>query len=360
VASGADDRPFRLGFLTHVHGAGRGADAVYRDLLEIFTAAEELGFDGGWVAQHHLRDDYGRLPSPLVLFGALTERTTRLRLGTAVTVLPLEDPLRLAEDASVLDILSGGRLELGLGTGGANLDAFAAFGHDPKDRHERFDTGLETLRSALRGEPLHGISPDGRAPLLQPRAASLAERLWQSPSTTERAESAGRRGDGLLLGTATHNPETIQRPLAEAYLTGLREGGPAGGEPRIGVVRAVFPAADRATARDDLAPALDIHRRHFIEHGRTELASLSVDEYLGRINVHHGHPDEIAASLRADPALLAYTRPPDAARPGWFLPVAGHELSSADAEIRRLEAIATGIAPSLGWHPVTSNLRSAA
>jgi alkanesulfonate monooxygenase SsuD/methylene tetrahydromethanopterin reductase-like flavin-dependent oxidoreductase (luciferase family) len=120
------DRPFKLGFLTHVHGPGRPAADVYRDLIETFTAAEALGFDGGWVAQHHLRDDFGRLPSPHVLLAAVAAVTSRIELGTAVTVLPLEDPLRLAEDAAVLDALSGGRVQLGLGSGGANAEARTA------------------------------------------------------------------------------------------------------------------------------------------------------------------------------------------------------------------------------------------
>ncbi|GAA3791865.1 LLM class flavin-dependent oxidoreductase [Amycolatopsis tucumanensis] len=143
---------FKLGFLTHVHGPGKDRATVLRDLLEVFTAAEELGFDGGWVAQHDVRGDYGRLPSPLVFFGAVAARTSRLRLGTAVTVLPLEDPVRLAEDAAVLDALSGGRLELGLGTGGANQEAFAVFGHDAARRRDLFDDRLATLRPALRGD----------------------------------------------------------------------------------------------------------------------------------------------------------------------------------------------------------------
>jgi alkanesulfonate monooxygenase SsuD/methylene tetrahydromethanopterin reductase-like flavin-dependent oxidoreductase (luciferase family) len=321
---------FKLGFLTHVHGPGKDTATVLRELLEVFTAAEELGFDGGWVAQHHFRTDFGRLPSPLVLFGAVAARAPRLRLGTAVTVLPLEDPLRLAEDAAVLDAFSNGALELGLGTGGANHDAFSAFGLDPQHRRERFDDHLRVLRSALRGEPL----PGGQ--VLQPPAPTLAGRLWQSTSDTERAAGIGRGGDGLLLGTAVHDPLTVQRPLAEAYLE-------AASRPRFGIVRAVFPAKDKQAARDDLAPALEIHRRNFIEHGHTELANLSTEDYLARINVHHGAPDEVAESLRADPALLGLLNPES-----WFLPVVQHELSDVDSDIERLRLIATEIAPALG------------
>jgi alkanesulfonate monooxygenase SsuD/methylene tetrahydromethanopterin reductase-like flavin-dependent oxidoreductase (luciferase family) len=318
--------PFKLGFLTHVHGPDKDVSTVMRELLKVFAAAEEFGFDGGWVAQHHFRTDFGRLPSPLVFFGAAASRAPRLRLGTAVTVLPLEDPLRLAEDAAVLDALSGGALELGLGTGGANSDAFGAFGLDPAHRRELFDERLHTLRSALRAEPL----PGGK--VLQPAAPDLAGRIWQSTSDPERARRIGRDGDGLLLGTAVHDPRTIQRPIADAYSE-------TAARPRFGIVRAVFPAPSRDAAQDDLAPALRIHRRNF-----TELAGLSTEEHLARINVHHGTTDEAIDSLRADPALLDLLN-----AESWFLPVVQHELSHVDDDIERLRRIATEIAPGLGW-----------
>ncbi|MDS0135807.1 MULTISPECIES: LLM class flavin-dependent oxidoreductase [unclassified Amycolatopsis] len=311
---------FKLGFLTHVHGPGKDLRTVLRELLTVFAEAEELGFDGGWVAQHHFRTDYGRLPSPLVFFGAVAARAPRLRLGTAVTVLPLEDPIRLAEDAAVLDALTGGALELGFGTGGANTDAFARFGQDPAHRHRLHDDNLGTLRLALGGS------------VLQPPTPALGDRLWQATSDVTRAAAIGRAGDGLLLGTAVHDPRKVQRPLAEAYAA-------ASVRPRFGIVRAVFPAKDRQAAQDDLAPALEIHRRNF-----AELTGLSPEEHLARINVHHGSTEEVVESLHADPALLGLLNPDS-----WFLPVVQHEMSDVDADIERLRVIATEIAPALGW-----------
>ncbi|WP_410614508.1 LLM class flavin-dependent oxidoreductase [Amycolatopsis sp. lyj-109] len=313
---------FKLGFLTHVHGPGKDLPTVLRDLLTVFEAAQDLGFDGGWVAQHHFRTDFGRLPSPLVFFGAVAARAPKLRLGTAVTVLPLEDPIRLAEDAAVLDAFTGGALELGLGTGGANTDAFARFGHNPAHRHRLHDDNLGTLRLALGGS------------VLQPPAPTLGDRLWQATSDVTRAATIGREGDGLLLGTAVHDPRKVQRPLAEAYAA-------AAVRPRFGIVRAVFPAKDRQAAQDDLAPALGVHRRNF-----AELTGLSTEEHLVRINVHHGTPEDVTESLSADPALLDFLNPDS-----WFLPVVQHELSDVDADIERLRVIATEIAPALGWRP---------
>ncbi|MBN9756507.1 Alkanal monooxygenase alpha chain [Pseudonocardia sp. Ae406_Ps2] len=334
----------KLGFLTHVHGPGRPAADVYRDVVDTVVAAEELGFDSAWIAQHHLRGDYGRLPSPLLVLAAAAQRTRRIRLGTAVTVLPLEPPLRLAEDAAVLDALSGGRVELGLGSGGANQDAFGAFGARVEDRHAQFDERLAVLRAALRGEPVvEGLAeaglPGGAAStaVLQPPAPGLADRLWQSTSDPSRAAAVARAGDGLLLGTATHDPETVQRPLAEAYRAALT------GPGRVAAVRAVFPAADRATARDDLAPALDVHRQAFVRHGLTELAELTTDQYLRRINVHLGAPDEIVLGLARDPGLGDLVDE--------LVVVVSHERSEVAADIARLEVVAREIAPALGWSP---------
>src|ERR1700730_7818846 len=143
----------RLGFLTHLHVGDDAADS-YAIALDLFAAAEELGFDTGWVAQHHFLNGGARLPSTLAFLAAAAQRTRRLQLGTAIVILPLEDPLRVAEDAAVVDTLSGGRLQLGLGTGGDPL-TFAAFGRDLDSRRERFATGVRTVQKALAGDPIN-------------------------------------------------------------------------------------------------------------------------------------------------------------------------------------------------------------
>src|SRR3981081_2907279 len=131
----------RLGFLTPPP-LGTDPRDSYRIALDLFAWAEELGYDSGWVAQHHFLNGGARLPSTLTFLAAAAERTRRIQLGTAIVILPLQDPIRVAEDAAVVDTISGGRLQLGLGTGGDPL-TFAAFGQDLESRRDRYAEALQ-------------------------------------------------------------------------------------------------------------------------------------------------------------------------------------------------------------------------
>src|SRR5580658_7724574 len=206
--------PLRLGFLTHLHGAAEPRQ-LYRDYVELFVAAEELGFDSGWVAQHHFADSSGRLPSPFTFLAAVAERTTRIRLGTAVVTLPLEDPLRVAEDAAVLDALSGGRVELGVGSG-TDPAVFEAFGKNVDRRREDNTAGVAALASAFAGQPLRGTGFR-----LQPPAPGLASRIWQAAFSVGGARYVGASGCRLLLNRAAFGSRgrtgDVQAPWARAY-----------------------------------------------------------------------------------------------------------------------------------------------
>lgn len=331
-------RTFKLGFLSHAFSSD--PRQVYRDLPEQFEVAEALGFDGGWIAQHHLSGGFGQLPSPLLLFAAIAARTRRIELGTAVITLPLEDALRLAEDAAVLDALSGGRLQLGLGSGGANLEIFNAFGREAGNRQVDFQRAQRTLQDALLGAPLPGTA----RLRLHPPAAGLRERLWHSHGSTAGAIHAAGQGNGLLLGTATHDPLTVQKPLAEAYLGAWQD---ATRRPRIGVVRAVFPAEDKVRARAELAADIELHVPRLIREGLIDQAA-DLESHLRLLNVHHGDPAEVVASLRGDPSLLPYA--------DYFIAVVQSESSTQTQVLRRLESLARDVAPALGWAPAGERL----
>jgi alkanesulfonate monooxygenase SsuD/methylene tetrahydromethanopterin reductase-like flavin-dependent oxidoreductase (luciferase family) len=109
----------RLAFFTRLLDAAPAAER-YRLAEAQIAHAERFGYDAAWVAQHHFHEHEGGLPSPFVFLGHLAARTTRIRLGTGIITLPLEFPVRVAEDAIVLDLLSNGRLELGVGNGQPN------------------------------------------------------------------------------------------------------------------------------------------------------------------------------------------------------------------------------------------------
>ena len=89
----------------------------YRLAMAQIVHAERVGFDSAWVAQHHFHEDEGGLPAPFVFLAQVAARTSRIRLGTGIVTLPLELPVRVAEDAAVLDLMCGGRLEVGVGSG---------------------------------------------------------------------------------------------------------------------------------------------------------------------------------------------------------------------------------------------------
>src|SRR5262245_1616952 len=130
-------------------GSDRTFDREYRETIELVRLAERLGFDSAWVSEHHGSSD-GYLPSQLALLAAFAAVTERIELGTGVILAPLHDPLRLAEDAAVVDQLSGGRLILGLGNGWRE-EEFRVFGADRAERGARTEETVEVLRRAFTG-----------------------------------------------------------------------------------------------------------------------------------------------------------------------------------------------------------------
>ncbi len=181
-----------------------------------------MGFDSAWIAQHHFHEQEGGLPSPLVFLAHVAAQTDRIRLGTAIITLPMENPLRVAEDAAVLDLLTDGRLEVGFGSGGTPT-SFLPFGLTSEQRGAAFADHLHLIHSARRGDTLS--HPDNR---LYPPAPQLAERIWIATFSAEGAIRAGQAGHGLMLSRTQPRPpgeprlplDAIQNPIIDAYLGG--------------------------------------------------------------------------------------------------------------------------------------------
>src|SRR5205085_8285153 len=132
-------------------------DRYYAEILDQIAWAEtELGFGSVWISEHHFVDD-GYTPSPIPLAAAIAARTQRVRIGTSIAILPLQNPIKLAEDALTVDALSCGRFRLGVGVG-YRPEEFAAFGVPITERWTRMAEGLQILRAAFDGRPVevHG------------------------------------------------------------------------------------------------------------------------------------------------------------------------------------------------------------
>jgi alkanesulfonate monooxygenase SsuD/methylene tetrahydromethanopterin reductase-like flavin-dependent oxidoreductase (luciferase family) len=125
--------------------------AVYDSGLEQMLAAESLGYQSVWIAEHHF-NDYGLCPAPQVLASFIAARTTTLRLGMGVSLLPLHHPVDLAEELAVLDVVSGGRLDVGIGRGGT-LQDYQTFQSDREDARARVEEGIALMRQSWSGAP---------------------------------------------------------------------------------------------------------------------------------------------------------------------------------------------------------------
>ncbi|GAA3206980.1 LLM class flavin-dependent oxidoreductase [Actinocorallia longicatena] len=148
--------PPRIGLWYDLRNPGpsrRTFTGLYRATLDQIAWAESLGIGSAWFSEHHFADD-GYTPSPLVFAAAAAERTTTMRLGTNLVQAPLHDPIRLAEDAATVSLLSEGRFDLGVGLGYRQLE-FETFGRTLRHRPSLLTEGIDILRQAWSGEEVH-------------------------------------------------------------------------------------------------------------------------------------------------------------------------------------------------------------
>jgi alkanesulfonate monooxygenase SsuD/methylene tetrahydromethanopterin reductase-like flavin-dependent oxidoreductase (luciferase family) len=178
-------------------GSGRSFERLYAETLEQIGWAERMGFDSVWLTEHHFCAD-GYTPSPLVVASAIGARTRRMRIGTNLMLLPLADPIRLAEDAATLSILTGGRFDLGVGLGYRKLE-FDYFGRKLSQRPSLMEEGVDILRQAWSGKPvtLHGKRHRiDRLPVAP--VPGVAPRIFIGGMTEPAIARAARIGDGFL------------------------------------------------------------------------------------------------------------------------------------------------------------------
>ncbi len=330
----------RLGFFTRLLDQADAAER-YRLATAQILHAEKFGFDSAWIAQHHFHEAEGGLPAPFVFLSQAAARTARIRLGTGIVTLPLELPVRVAEDAAVLDLMSDHRLEVGVGPGG-NMTAFAAFGLGSNERHSLFDRHLALLRTAWS----NGELPGGDR--LYPSSPTLVDRIWQATFTVSGARRAGLASDGLMLSrTQPRAPDAlgasladIQNPMIDAYLEAL----PRGRAPRVLASRTVFVADDHDEAMRLTEKGLIRMRHRLAATGNLSSGNL-IGDIITAMDVHVGTVEEVIASLQADSTLERATD----------LTMQVHSIDPPHPFVlRSIELFAEKVAPALGWAPSRS------
>jgi alkanesulfonate monooxygenase SsuD/methylene tetrahydromethanopterin reductase-like flavin-dependent oxidoreductase (luciferase family) len=226
--------------------------ALYEDTLAELAAADALGFGGAWLVEHHFTPGYSHSSKPELVLAACAGRTRRLRLGLAVVPLPYHHPVHVAERVATLDVLCGGRLEVGLGRGFSPAE-YAAFGVRMEDSRSLVAESLAILRASFTRAPvrfagrhfrLDGVTIVPR-PLQQPHPP-----LWAAAVSPESFEWAAREGLGVLVGPF--------KPwfMAEADIRRYREAWRHAEAPRIGVTIGMLCLRDGRRARAVAGPAL--------------------------------------------------------------------------------------------------------
>ncbi|MGZ5143209.1 MAG: LLM class flavin-dependent oxidoreductase [Burkholderiales bacterium] len=236
-------------FLLMQSPSAQSPEEIYARGLEQAQAAESLGFRNVWLGEHHF-STYGYLSRPVQLATFIAAKTTRLRVGTAVIVVPLHHPLIFAEEIAMLDLLSGGRTDVGLGRGYQRYE-FERFGLELDSGGKRWDESIDILLKAFEGKP---FSYDGKLfkfpetsvfpqPVQRPHPP-----IWITAQSAYSLEAAVRRGFNVLTGGFGVPIERLAE-FGKLFDRVVEEAKPPK-RPLVGVQRAVYVTKDAADARE--------------------------------------------------------------------------------------------------------------
>ena len=197
------------------------------EFLDQAELADRLGFYGFWIAEIHCQPRFSLLSAPYVVLGAAAQRTRRLRLGVAVNTLPIHHPVHLAEQAAMLDLMSGGRMDFAAGGGHPHSRAYECFGADHTLTHDIMAEGLEIIRRAWSEETLTFNGKFFQIPEVVVNPKPVQRPLppfYMASSSLEGVDVAVRLGINLFLPIHTRTPEQLIE-FAKAYWDGLKKHG---------------------------------------------------------------------------------------------------------------------------------------
>jgi probable F420-dependent oxidoreductase len=252
---------------------GESLDRSIDEVIAEAQLAETCGFDSCFFGEHH-QDRDGFLPSPLIVATAVAAHTRTLRVGTSVILLPLHHPVRVAEDVITLDLVSKGRVVVGVGIGYQAAD-FRAFGVPIEHRATLFEEGVEIMRRCWTGEPFsfHGKHYTLEGVAIRPRPYQRpAPPLWVGASVRPAARRAGRVADGFVGTPSTTLANALE--LANLYRDAARE---AGRPPVVVMMRDAWVARTRAEAEAVYGPHVMTAYRYYWENRLAEFRPIPAD-----------------------------------------------------------------------------------
>jgi alkanesulfonate monooxygenase SsuD/methylene tetrahydromethanopterin reductase-like flavin-dependent oxidoreductase (luciferase family) len=336
----------KIGFLSFGHWSSsphsqtRSASDTLLQSIDLAVAAEELGADGAYFRVHHFAQQLG---SPFPLLAAVGARTSRIEIGTGVIDMRYENPLYMAEDAGAADLISGGRLQLGISRGSPEqvIDGWRYFGYQPAEGTDHAAMAREHAAVFLKVIEGEGFAQPNPRPMfpnppgllrIEPHSPGLRDRIWWGAGTRATAEWTAEQGMNLMSSTLLSEDTGVPfHQLQAEQIQRFRDAWKAAGherEPRVSVSRSIFPLVsdlDRAyfgqdtTSRDQVG---------FLDGGAAR---------FGRS--YAGEPDRLVEELAEDEAIAAADT---------LLLTIPNQLG-VDYNAHVLESVLSHLAPALGW-----------
>jgi alkanesulfonate monooxygenase SsuD/methylene tetrahydromethanopterin reductase-like flavin-dependent oxidoreductase (luciferase family) len=315
------------------------SDALLQS-IDLAVAAEEVGADGAYFRVHHFARQLG---SPFPLLAAAAARTSRIELGTAVIDMRYENPLYMAEDAGAADLISGGRLQLGISRGSPEqvIDGYRYFGHIPAEGTTDADLAREhtaVFLDVLRGE---GFAEPNPRPMfanppgllrIEPHSPGLRDRIWWGAGSRATAEWTAEQGMNLMSSTLlTEDTGVPFHQLQAEQIQRFRDAWAAAGherEPRVSVSRSIFPIVSDLDRRLFWRDTHSTDQVGFLDGGNARFGK-----------TYAGEPDKLIAQLAEDEAIAAADT---------LLLTVPNQLG-VDYNAHVIESVVRDVAPELGW-----------
>ena len=336
----------KIGFLSFGHwtpspqSATRSASDALLQSIDLAVGAEEVGADGAYFRVHH----YARqLSSPFPLLAAVGARTSRIEIGTGVIDMRYENPLYMAEDAASADLISGGRLQLGISRGSPEqvIEGYRYFGHVPDDGSDHADMAREHAHRFLEVIGGEGFAEPNPRPMfpnppgllpIEPHSPGLRDRIWWGAGSRATAEWTAEQGMNLMSSTLlTEDTGVPFHQLQAEQIQRFRDAWKAAGhsrEPRVSVSRSIFPLVT------------DMDHAYFGRETRSRDQVGQLDTGVARFGkTYAGEPEQLVKDLAEDEAIAAADT---------LLLTVPNQLG-VDYNVHVLDSVVRHVAPQLGW-----------